>query len=83
MRSETFIANGQETSAQAAIIFEVKGALAQVTAGSAPRGVFFSGTPINEPRYPQGPFMGNTPQDVAQYAARFQRGEMGSLSKSF
>jgi redox-sensitive bicupin YhaK (pirin superfamily) len=84
MRSGTLVANGKETSAQAAIIFEVNGALAQVTAGDEPlRGVFFSGTPIDEPLYPKGPFMGNTPHDVAQYAARFQRGEMGSLSKSF
>lgn len=82
--SGSFSAPDQQEVAQAAIIFEAKGAVARVQAGSqALRGVFFSGTPIPEPMYPKGPFMGNTAQDVAVYAARFQRGEMGSLSPSF
>jgi redox-sensitive bicupin YhaK (pirin superfamily) len=82
--SGSFMALGQENTAQAAIIFEADGAVAQIMAGSQTlRGVFFSGTPILEPLFPKGPFMGNTAQDVAQYAARFARGEMGALSKSF
>jgi redox-sensitive bicupin YhaK (pirin superfamily) len=83
-RSGAFIANGKEQGAQAAIFFAREGALAQIKAGTqALRGVFFSGTPITEPTYQKGPFMGNTAHDVAQYAAAFQRGDMGQLSKSF
>ena len=74
----------QVNTAQAAIIFAADGAVAKLQAGNtALRGVFFSGTPITEPMYPKGPFMGNTAHDVAEYAARYQSGEMGSLSKSF
>ncbi len=84
IRSGSFSAPAQQNIAQAAIIFAADGAAAQVQAGDQTlRGVFFSGTPINEPMFPKGPFMGNTAHDVAQYAARFQRGEMGQLSKSF
>ncbi len=77
--------------AQSAIIFEASdktaGALgesiARVTAGSqALRGVFFSGTPINEPIFPSGPFMGNTAEDVIAYKRAFTRGEMGHLEAS-
>ena len=83
-RSGSFMAEGGEIPAQAAIIFEVNGVQARITAGREKlRGVFFSGTPLNEPTYPKGPFMGNTAHDVAEYAMRFQRGDMGSLSKSF
>ncbi len=82
--SGSFRALAQENNARAAIIFEADGTVAQVQAGSQTlRGVFFSGTPINEPMFPKGPFMGNTAHDVAEYAARFQRGDMGALSKSF
>jgi redox-sensitive bicupin YhaK (pirin superfamily) len=82
--SGSFSAPAQQNNARAAIIFEASGALAKVHAGEQTlRGVFFSGTPINEPMFPKGPFMGNTAHDVADYAARFQRGDMGTLSKSF
>jgi quercetin 2,3-dioxygenase len=82
--SGSFDAPEHVDAAQAAIIFAANGAMAQLRAGSQNlRGVFFSGTPIDEPMFPKGPFMGNTAHDVAQYAARFQRGEMGMLSKSF
>jgi redox-sensitive bicupin YhaK (pirin superfamily) len=84
MRSGVFSAPDQQNLAQAAIIFAADGVSAQIKAGNQPlRGVFFSGTPIKEPMFPQGPFMGNTAQDIAQYIARFQSGDMGHLSKSF
>jgi redox-sensitive bicupin YhaK (pirin superfamily) len=84
LRSGSFSAPAQQNIAQAAIIFEVDGAVAKVQAGDQTlRGVFFSGTPINESMFPKGPFMGNTAHDVAEYAARYQRGDMGALSKSF
>ncbi len=84
IRSGSFKSPSQNVIEQSAVIFEANGAVAQLQAGDATlRGVFFSGTPIHEPMYPKGPFMGNTAHDVAEYAARFQRGEMGSLSKSF
>jgi redox-sensitive bicupin YhaK (pirin superfamily) len=84
IRSGSFSAPAHQNIAGAAIIFAADGAAAQVQAGDHMlRGVFFSGTPITEPMFPKGPFMGNTAQDVAQYAARFQNGDMGSLSKSF
>ena len=84
IRSGSFSAPDQQNIAGAAIIFAADGAVAQVQAGDQTlRGVFFSGTPINEPMFPKGPFMGNTAHDVAQYALRFQNGDMGSLAKSF
>lgn len=84
LRSGEITVKGEEHSAPVAIVFGTEGALAEVTAGSqAVRGVLFSGTPINEPQFPKGPFMGNTAHDVAQYVAAFQRGEMGQLAKSF
>jgi redox-sensitive bicupin YhaK (pirin superfamily) len=84
IRSGSFSAPAGEIPAQAAIIFEADGLVVQLIAGREKlRGVFFSGTPLREPIYPKGPFMGNTAHDVAEYATRFQRGEMGSLSKSF
>jgi redox-sensitive bicupin YhaK (pirin superfamily) len=83
-RSGAFVVNGEAREAQAAIFFAREGGLAQITAGAkALRGVFFSGTPIAEPTYQKGPFMGNTAHDIAQYTTAFQRGDMGSLSKSF
>jgi redox-sensitive bicupin YhaK (pirin superfamily) len=84
IRSGSLRAPDQQNIAGAAIIFAADGAAAQVQAGDQTlRGVFFSGTPIKEPMFPKGPFMGNTAQDVAQYAVRFQNGDMGSLSRSF
>ncbi|MGL4574757.1 MAG: pirin-like C-terminal cupin domain-containing protein, partial [Burkholderiaceae bacterium] len=50
---------------------------------SGARGVLFSGKPIGEPIFPKGPFIGNDAHDVAQFAARFARGEMGRLERSF
>jgi redox-sensitive bicupin YhaK (pirin superfamily) len=74
----------KDIAAPAAVFFNTVGSAALLQAGSdVLRGVFFSGTPLKEPVYPKGPFMGNTAHDVAQYAARFQRGEMGSLAPSF
>jgi redox-sensitive bicupin YhaK (pirin superfamily) len=71
-------------SERAAIIFEADGVVAQLKAGSAPvRGVFFSGTPLNEPLVSGGPFMGNTADDITHYKRAFARGDMGQLSKSF
>jgi redox-sensitive bicupin YhaK (pirin superfamily) len=84
LHSGSFSALDQVNTAQAAILFEADGDMAQVQAGPQTlRGVFFSGTPLKEPMYPKGPFMGNTAHDVAQYAQRFQRGEMGHLEASF
>ena len=73
--------------AHSAIIFDGSGAsysqVARIAAGSqALRGVFFSGTPINEPAYAGGPFMGNSAQDITAYRRAFARGEMGQLQAS-
>jgi redox-sensitive bicupin YhaK (pirin superfamily) len=73
-------------SAPLAIIFEASDALqvARITAGGERlRGVFFSGTPIREPMFSGGPFMGNTADDIAAYKRAFARGEMGHLERSF
>ncbi len=84
IRSGAVMLPSEKAIEQSAIIFEARGTVAQLQAADRTlRGVFFSGTPINEPMYPKGPFMGNTAHDVAQYTAQYQRGEMGSLSKSF
>ncbi|MFM7330257.1 MAG: pirin family protein [Brachymonas sp.] len=73
--------------AQSAIIFELSDQLSQmarVLAGDQKlRGVFFSGTPIREPMFPGGPFMGNSAEDIMAYKRDFAEGEMGQLSKSF
>ncbi len=84
LRSGALVVEDAEHAAPIGVLFDTQGALAAVQAGyEALRGVFFSGTPIAEPLFPKGPFMGNTASDVAHYAAAFQRGEMGALSKSF
>jgi redox-sensitive bicupin YhaK (pirin superfamily) len=73
-------------STQSAIIFEASESLqaARITAGGEPlRGVFFSGTPIHEPVFPGGPFMGNTAEDIMAYKRAFSRGAMGHLDCSF
>ncbi len=76
---------------QSAIIFEPFGQtgqagqrIARIKAGRLDlRGVFFSGTPINEPVFPGGPFMGNTEDDIVAYKRAYSRGEMGHLQASF
>lgn len=87
IRSGAFEAVAGTDIAQSAIIFEATGQpgmhAARLTAGSqALRGVFFSGTPINEPIFPGGPFMGNTAEDIMAYRRAFARGEMGHLQAS-
>jgi redox-sensitive bicupin YhaK (pirin superfamily) len=67
-----------------ALVFDAAGDAAQISAGNQRlRGVFFSGTPINEPMVTRGPFNANSEQDMNDFIRRFQTGEMGSLSKSF
>jgi redox-sensitive bicupin YhaK (pirin superfamily) len=88
VRSGEFEAVAGTDIAQSAIIFEASDAsgmhAARLTAGSqALRGVFFSGTPINEPIFPGGPFMGNSAEDIMAYKRAFSRGEMGHLEASF
>ncbi len=78
--------------AQSAIIFEASDVVgiaagmhaARIQAGSEPlRGVFFSGTPIKEPKVSGGPFTGNSEEDIAAYKRAFMRGEMGHLEASY
>lgn len=58
-------------------------ACARIQAGrQALRGVFFSGTPLNEPVYAGGPFVGNSVQDIRAWREAFAKGEMGHLSPS-
>jgi redox-sensitive bicupin YhaK (pirin superfamily) len=78
----------QQDIAQAAIIFEAKNeggvGIARISAGSeALRGVFFSGTPIKEPKVSGGPFTGTSEEDIAAYKRAYLRGEMGHLEASF
>jgi redox-sensitive bicupin YhaK (pirin superfamily) len=89
---KAFEANALIDIAQSAIIFEAFEAemqrVARITAGGSAgaetlRGVFFSGTPIGEPVYSGGPFMGNTAEDIMAYKRAFSRGEMGHLTPSF
>lgn len=91
IRSGTFEAVAGVDIAQSAIIFvasDVPGmSAARIKAGSQKgdavlRGVFFSGTPINEPVFSAGPFMGNTAEDIMAYKRAFSRGEMGHLEAS-
>ena len=87
VRSGSFEAVAGIDTAQSAIIFEASKAgmqVARLKAGSlALRGVFFSGTPINEPVVSGGPFTGNTVEDITAYRQAFARGEMGHLAASF
>jgi redox-sensitive bicupin YhaK (pirin superfamily) len=88
IRSGHFEAIAGTEPAQSAIVFEASQApgqsIARIAAGSQTlRGVFFSGTPINEPIFPGGPFMGNSAEDIMAYKRAFSRGEMGHLQASF
>lgn len=65
-----------------AVFFERSGLVARIQAGSQGlRGVFFAGTPIDEPVVQHGPFTGNSAQDIQAYLRRYQAGEMGQLSR--
>jgi redox-sensitive bicupin YhaK (pirin superfamily) len=88
IRSGAFKAADGTDILQSAIIFDastdVQTNAARLEAGSqALRGVFFSGTPIKEPKVSGGPFTGNTDEDIAAYKRAFARGEMGHLKASF
>lgn len=87
IRSGSFDTVAGKDIAHSAIIFEASHepgeSLARVLAGRQNlRGVFLSGTPINEPIFSGGPFMGNTPEDIMAYRRAFARGEMGHLQAS-
>jgi redox-sensitive bicupin YhaK (pirin superfamily) len=87
IRSGSFESVAGIDIAQSAIIFESSQvptvSVARLHAGSQDlRGVFFSGTPINEPMFSGGPFMGNTQDDITAYRRAFARGEMGQLAAS-
>lgn len=87
VRSGSFEAADGAEYAQSAIVFEASNApgmsLAHIKAGAqALRGVFFSGTPIKEPVFSGGPFMGNTQEDIMAFKRAFARGEMGHLPAS-
>ncbi|MBS7806463.1 pirin family protein [Variovorax sp. PCZ-1] len=87
VRSGSFEQMDGVDTAQSAIIFEASEqpgeSIARIKAGSQTlRGVFFSGTPIKEPMFSGGPFMGNTAEDIFAYKRAFARGEMGHLSAS-
>jgi redox-sensitive bicupin YhaK (pirin superfamily) len=87
IRSGSFEQAAGVDIAGSAIIFEANNqpgeSIARIQAGTqALRGVFFSGTPINEPVFPGGPFMGNTAEDITAYRRAFSRGEMGHLEAS-
>jgi redox-sensitive bicupin YhaK (pirin superfamily) len=88
IRSGHFEAIAGADIAQSAIIFEASQtpgqSMARIAAGGqALRGVFFSGTPINEPVFSGGPFMGNSAEDIMTYKRAFSRGEMGHLEASY
>jgi len=87
VRSGTFETSAGTESTQSAIIFEAHPASGEGSAriragGQVLRGVFFSGTPINEPLFPGGPFMGNSAGDIMAYKRAFARGDMGHLQAS-
>jgi redox-sensitive bicupin YhaK (pirin superfamily) len=86
LREGTLNVNGNTVQAPATVVFEDAATASTVTLAAGVQGlqgVLFSGTPIGEPVFPKGPFMGNTASDIAVYVNRFQRGEMGRLEKSF
>jgi redox-sensitive bicupin YhaK (pirin superfamily) len=88
IRSGAFEAVANTDIEQSAIIFESSAQpgmhTARLTSGSQTlRGVFFSGTPIKEPKVSGGPFTGNSEEDIAAYKRAFARGEMGHLEASF
>jgi redox-sensitive bicupin YhaK (pirin superfamily) len=70
--------------ASVAIIFEVSGDAVTLQAGAlALRGVLFSGEPINEPVFSDGPFTGNTAEDIVAYKRAFASGAMGQLAATY
>ncbi len=83
MRSGSVVVGERTFTEPVALLWARDGDALTLTAGPAAlRGVLFSGTPIDEPVFSGGPFMGNTAQDIAAYQRAFARGEMGSLSPS-
>lgn len=44
------------------------------------RVLLFSGSPIGEPVFQRGPFIGNTEQDIVRARSDFEQGKMGTLS---
>jgi hypothetical protein len=76
----------QNVQAPSAVVFAdaTQASTVRLVAGpGGVQGVLFAGTPLGEPLFPKGPFMGNTSSDIVAYVNRFQRGEMGRLEKSF
>jgi redox-sensitive bicupin YhaK (pirin superfamily) len=66
------------------VFFSRTGQVARIEAGDTElRGVFLSGTPLNEPVFSGGPFTGNSAEDITAYRRAFTRGEMGNLQPSF
>jgi redox-sensitive bicupin YhaK (pirin superfamily) len=83
MRSGSVVVGERTFTEPVALLWARDGDAVALTAGSAAlRGVLFSGTPMDEPVFPGGPFMGNTAEDIADYKRAFARGEMGALSSS-
>jgi redox-sensitive bicupin YhaK (pirin superfamily) len=83
MRSGSVVVGERTFTEPVALLWARDGDAVALTAGSAAlRGVLFSGTPMDEPVFPGGPFMGNTAEDIADYKRAFARGEMGVLSSS-
>ncbi len=92
IRSGAAIDDSSQAISESAIVFATSNAadsVARITSATNQidkqplRGVFFSGTPINEPIYPGGPFIGNSEADIQAYKRAFGRGEMGQLAASF
>jgi redox-sensitive bicupin YhaK (pirin superfamily) len=75
--------SGQSVT-QSAIVFARGDVATHATlhASTRVRGVFFSGTPLNEPLVMGGPFAGSSAEEISAYKRAFAAGEMGRLAPS-
>lgn len=71
-----------EVPAHHALLFADEGQALRLQApdGQAAQVVVLAGEPINEPIFPRGPFIANTPEQALDMVRRYSRGEMGALA---
>lgn len=74
---------GVDADGSHALRFDAAGDAIELAAGAdGVQLVLLAGAPLNEPIVAHGPFIGNSPADVAEMIRRYQAGEMGVLEPS-
>ncbi|MBZ0134984.1 MAG: pirin family protein [Planctomycetes bacterium] len=73
--------NGKQASADDFVLFKNEGEKISLEAHADTRLLVLSGEPINEPIANYGPFVMNTPEEIAQAISDFQTGKFGHLDE--